>query len=217
MAEFRRPQTAQEAVLAELRRRIQSGELIPGSPLRQDELAAELGVSRVPLREALRMLEAEGQVSYTAHRGYRVADLHIDDLAEIYHLRGLLEDDLARRSVRTGSTALVEAVRQAHGRLAAVESADAPDPAALAAANRAFHWAILRPGPRAERILAMLWDASDAYRARWFADPGNVARGAGEHAEVMAAVAAGEAESVVRLLAAHRTGAVEALREALGR
>jgi DNA-binding GntR family transcriptional regulator len=215
VAEFRRPQTAQEAVLAELRRRIGSGELAPGTPLRQDELAAGLGVSRVPLREALRMLEAEGQVSYAAHRGYRVADLHVDDLAEIYHLRGLLEDDLALRSVRDQQPKHVMAVRRAFERLTAAESGPAPDPAALADANRDFHWAILRPAPRAERILTMLWDASDAYRARWFADPGNVARGAHEHDEVMAAVAAGDAASVVRLLAAHRAGAVEALRAAL--
>jgi len=215
VAEFRRPQTAQEAVLAELRRRVGSGELTPGAPLRQDELAADLGVSRVPLREALRMLEAEGQVTYAAHRGYRVADLHSDDLEEIYHLRGLLEDDLALRSVRAQTPAQVAAVRVAFARLTAAESTADPDPAALAAANRAFHWAILRPAPRAERILATLWNASDAYRARWFADPGNVARGADEHAQVMAAVTAGKAESVVRLLAAHRTGAVQALRASL--
>jgi DNA-binding GntR family transcriptional regulator len=215
VAEFRRPPTAHEAVLAELRRRIGAGELTPGEPLRQDELAADLGVSRVPLREALRMLEAEGQVSYAAHRGYRVADLHINDLEEIYHLRGLLEDDLALRSVRDQQPGHVAAVRRSFERLTAAETSARPDPAALAAANRAFHWSILRPAPRAERILATLWDASDAYRARWFADPGNVARGAHEHAQVMAAVAAGDGDSVVRLLAAHRRGAVEALRAAL--
>ncbi len=63
----------------------------------------------------------------------------------------------------------------------------------MAAANRAFHWAILRPTPRAERILTTLWDASEVYRARWFAVSDNVARGAQEHARALAAVEAGDA------------------------
>ena len=95
MADFQRPPTAQEAVLVELRGRILRGDLAPGSPLRQEDLAASLGVSRVPVREALRMLESEGHVTYTPHRGYRVPELDLDELDEIYHLRALIEDDLA--------------------------------------------------------------------------------------------------------------------------
>ena len=107
------------------------------------------------------------------------------------------------------------AVRRAHRALSAAEAQHPADPVRLAAANRAFHWAILRPPPRAERILTTLWDASEAHRARWFADPANVARGAQEHAEVLAAVLAGDAEAVVSHLAEHRAGAVEVLRAAL--
>ncbi|MBK5217426.1 MAG: GntR family transcriptional regulator, partial [Propionibacteriales bacterium] len=61
-------------VLAELRRTIIAGELSPGQPLRQDLLAERFGVSRVPLREALSTLEAEGQAVYEPHRGYKVAN-----------------------------------------------------------------------------------------------------------------------------------------------
>lgn len=212
MADFHRPPTAQEAVLVELRSRILRGDPAPGTPLRQEDLAAELGVSRVPVREALRMLESEGHVTYVAHRGYRVAELDLDDLEEIYHLRGLIEDDLARRAVAERSPEHVTAVRTAHARLAAAERADPADAAETSAANRAFHWAILRPTPRAERILTTLWDASEVYRARWFALGDNVARGAHEHAEAVAAVTAWDADALVAILAAHRAGAISALR-----
>ena len=63
-AVFQRPPTAQEAVLAELRRFIATGRLRPGQQIIQDALAVQLGVSRVPLREALKILEGEGQVTY---------------------------------------------------------------------------------------------------------------------------------------------------------
>ena len=85
----------------------------------------------------------------------------------------------------------------------------------LAQANRAFHWAILRPGPRADRILTTLWDTSDAYRARWFADPANVTRGAHDHQAILTAVRAEDPDSVVKLLSAHREAAVQALSKTL--
>jgi DNA-binding GntR family transcriptional regulator len=216
MGDFQRPPTAQEAVLAEVRRRILAGSLPAGAPLRQEELAAELGVSRLPLREALRVLESEGLVEHAPHRGHRVVALTLADLEETYHLRSLIEDDLARRATIAAGPEHVARMRAAHAELADLEASVDPDPAALAAANRRFHWAVLRPGPRADRVLSGLWDATEAYRARWFAEPGNVRRGADEHSRVVDAVAAGDAEAVVRILAAHRSGAVDALRRRIG-
>jgi DNA-binding GntR family transcriptional regulator len=215
MAEFRRPQTAQAAVLAELRRRILSGALAPGSPLRQEDLAAALEVSRVPVREALRMLESEGLVSYEPHRGYRAVELHLADLEEIYHLRAVIEDDLARQAVKGQTAGDLERVRRLHRELAVLESGQVTDGPALAEANRAFHFAVLRPGPRALRILQTLWDSSDAYRARWFADAANVRSGAREHAELLAAVEAGQADRAVQILDRHRAAAIDRLREVL--
>lgn len=216
MADFTRPPTAQAAVLEELRARILTGELPPGSALRQEQLSTRLGVSRVPLREALRRLEAEGHVVYAAHRGYRVVELRIEDLEEIYHLRELIEDDLARRSMATLSVDDVATIRRAFHVLDRIEGTPSPDPVALAAANRSFHWSVLRPTPRSERILVTLWDASEAYRARWFAHPGNVTRGNAEHARAMAAVEAGDADTLVQVLADHRRSTIASLRGALG-
>ena len=96
---FRRPPTAQEAVLAELRRAIVTGELAPGEQVLQDALAERFGVSRVPLREALKILEGEGQVTYRPHRGYFVAELDVDDLREVYRIRDLLESEAVRVAV----------------------------------------------------------------------------------------------------------------------
>src|SRR5690606_28045233 len=89
----RRPQTTQQYVLDELRRAILNRQLKPGEPIRQDALAEHLGVSRVPLREALKVLQGEGQVLYLPRRGYQVVDLSIGDLVEVYHLRRILETE----------------------------------------------------------------------------------------------------------------------------
>lgn len=95
----RRPPTAQQFVLAELRRAITTGRLRPGAPIRQDALAEEFQVSRVPLREALKTLQGEGLVTYEAHRGYSVETLSLDDLREVYRIRQLLEEEAVRRAV----------------------------------------------------------------------------------------------------------------------
>lgn len=97
-----RPPTTQEFVLQELRNAIVRGELPPRQPIRQDAIAQRFGVSRVPLREALKILEAEGQVVYRPHRGYSVAELALSDLLEVYRLRQLLESEAA--TVARGSS-----------------------------------------------------------------------------------------------------------------
>ena len=125
MSEFQRPPTAQEAVLIELRARILGGELPAGSALRQEDLAASLGVSRVPVREALRMLESEGHVVYAAHRGYRVAELSVADLEEIYALRAVIEDDLAARAMPAMTADDLAQIHAAYAVLADAESSAA--------------------------------------------------------------------------------------------
>jgi DNA-binding GntR family transcriptional regulator len=84
-------QTTVGLVVDELRRRIIAGELPEGKQLRQETLARELGVSRIPLREALRQLEAEGLVAIASHRGAVVSKLETKDIAELFELRIHLE------------------------------------------------------------------------------------------------------------------------------
>ncbi len=210
-APFERPPTAQEAVLAELRRMLITGELAPGTPVRQDALAERLGVSRLPLREALKVLEGEGHVVYAAHRGYVVAELSVDDLVEVYRIRSLLEDDAVRHAVpRLAATdldtlaALVDDV-EAAGR--------AGDLATITAANRRLHFALFEASgmPRMVRMIRVLWDATDVYRSVYFGDDTNRARVDAEHREVLDALRARDSQRAVRLLAEHRRHAVEAV------
>jgi DNA-binding GntR family transcriptional regulator len=84
-------QTVVDQVLKELRARILSGSFAPGAPLRQEALAEELGVSRIPIREAMRMLGAEGLVDLLPHRGAYVSMLSLDEVREFFDLRLRLE------------------------------------------------------------------------------------------------------------------------------
>lgn len=82
-----------------LREQILSGALPESSLLRQEKLAAEFGVSRVPIREALHQLEAEGLVTMQSHKGAVVSSLSIDDLEEVYEIRARLETWLLEQSM----------------------------------------------------------------------------------------------------------------------
>jgi DNA-binding GntR family transcriptional regulator len=88
--------TAQELVLASVRKAILSGVLQPNARLRQEELAEVFGTSRIPVREALRALEYEGLVTSQPHRGFTVTALDADDVEEVYDLRILLEGEAVR-------------------------------------------------------------------------------------------------------------------------
>src|SRR5919112_1117173 len=103
-------QTLTGMTLGAIRERILHGTYPEGEPLRQDAIAAELGVSRVPIREALRQLEAEGLVTFTPHRGAVVSSLSLDEIDEIFALRADIESDLLRRAIpRLGADALARA------------------------------------------------------------------------------------------------------------
>lgn len=92
-------QTMTGAAVTELRRRILSGAVAAGEALRQDALAREFGISRIPIREAFRQLAAEGLVTLHPHRGAVVTSLSSEDIAELFDLRAMLEPDLMRRAV----------------------------------------------------------------------------------------------------------------------
>jgi len=90
---------AQDVVLASMRDAILSGELAPGTKLRQEKLAERFGTSRIPVREALRALEYEGLVRSAPYRGFAVTELDADDIEEVYDLRILLEGHAVRLAV----------------------------------------------------------------------------------------------------------------------
>lgn len=93
--------TVTSVIADHLRARILSGEFRGGESLLQDALAAEYNVSRIPLREALRQLEAEGLITSLPHRGATVSTLSIEEIKDNYEIRALLECDLLRCSLPT--------------------------------------------------------------------------------------------------------------------
>jgi len=93
-------ETVASATTRALRDMILSGEIAEGEQLRQDALAAAYGVSRIPLREALRQLEAEVLVSFYPHRGAVVSTLSLAEIEELFEIRALIEPDLLRRAIR---------------------------------------------------------------------------------------------------------------------
>src|SRR5438132_13826238 len=90
-------QTVAGMTVEALRERILRGDYPEGEPLRQDALADELGVSRIPVREALRQLEAEGLVTFSPHRGAVVSSLSLEEIDELFELRAQIECDMLRR------------------------------------------------------------------------------------------------------------------------
>ena len=214
-APYRRPPTAQEAVLAELRRAIAAGELKPGQPIAQAVLAERLGVSRVPVREALKILQGEGQVGYQPHHGYSVTRLDLDDLREAYRIRQLLETEAARISVPEFRAEQVAALALAAREVD--DAGDREDYAAMADANRRFHFLLVEGAgmPRLTHLVRILWDATDVYRSFYYTDAANRHRVRAEHAAIVQAVADGHLDEVVRQLDAHRQHAVDEITGAM--
>jgi DNA-binding GntR family transcriptional regulator len=212
---FQRPPTAQVAVLAELRRVIAKGQLRPGEQIVQDTLALELGVSRLPLREALKILEGEGQVIYRPHRGYFVAELSLEDFLEVYRLRDLLETEAVRvglaKFTEEDTDRIIEAQRDVEA------AARATDVSAMVAANRRFHLAILQPCgmSRLNRFIHILWDATEAYRSVYYNDESHRHLVIVEHQHAVDAIVSGDTERLVEILAEHRRNSIEALTELL--
>lgn len=143
-------QPASAAITAALRAEILSGDVPPGARLRQDALAARFGTSRLPVREALRQLEAEALVINDAHRGARVAPLTLEETLERMDIRIALECMALRYALPAISDPDVDLMERI---LAAYDEAQTP--AEWTAANWAFHTALYAPAAR-PILLAMI-------------------------------------------------------------
>jgi DNA-binding GntR family transcriptional regulator len=208
--------TAQHAV-EELRRTIGGGLLGPGERVRQEEIAARLGTSVAPVREALAVLEREGQITYRPRRGYFVTELRIAALAEIYELRELLEARIARVALGAMDAEALQRVSLAAADC--VQADEHNDVAARLEANRRFHFAILEPAdqPQALRMIGMLWDSTEAYRAIYYNSELARSESLAAHERILEAIKLGDADALVSELGAHRSEALDRLREILDR
>ncbi|MBW8296326.1 GntR family transcriptional regulator [Sphingopyxis sp.] len=201
--------------LAELvRDRILSGEVPDDLPIRQDALAAELGVSKIPLREALTRLEQEGLLRSQANKGYFVRPLSAEEAEEVYAIRLLLEPE---------ATALAALRANEDQRLAAkaslkdLEKAARERGAGVGAYNRAFHVALIRPAGRPLRlsILERLHVLSERYVRKHLEPVGRDARARDEHRELLHAWLDRDGAKVIELTHAHIAQTLDDLRKQL--
>lgn len=204
--------TSQEHAVEWLRNAIVARELKPGQRVGQEEVAERIGVSVVPVREALRVLEQEGQLTYLPRRGYFVTELSVADLDEIYALRALLEARAVRQALPLLDEEALERMEQAARDC--VDAAVAGDVAAELEANRRFHFAILEAPdqPHVLRLIRVLWDSTESYRALYYNSEQERNNAVSAHDRIMAAVRARDADVLVGELDAHRERALSVLR-----
>lgn len=207
--------TLTDATTLAIRERILDGTLTAGEPLRQEALAADLGVSRIPLREALQRLEAEGLVTLVPHRGAVVAELPTDDALELFELRALIESDLIRRAAGRAAPSDRQAATRAASHFEAALSQG--DVASLGQANLQFHLALYRPAlrPQTLEVYQRLHQQCDRLLRMQLTLTDGGAQAVREHAAIADATMLGDAEAAARLTYDHILGAGQRLVHAL--
>lgn len=203
--------TRVEVAAAELRRRILAGEYPEDFQLRQDALAADFGISRIPIREALVQLEAEGLVKLLPHRGAVVSALSTAEIAELFELRALLEP----RLLLCSAPRLTAEDFRALDAILAEYSAElrANQPGRWGELNTALHALLYRQAeqPRTQGIVAALLQNTDRYTRMQLRFTGGRARAEREHAKIVAMCRTGKVRDAARLLARHIESAGAAL------
>ncbi len=192
-----------DTIADDLRERILSGELAEGSPIRQETLAAEYDVSRMPIREALKRLDAEGLVQLTANKGATVTQHSLRDIAEIFDLRALIEVELFRIAIPNMTPQDIEACTQILNRMEASYDADAV--ATWGALNSEYHTALYAPArrPLSQDVLQPLNQQSDRYVRMHLSVTKDIARAKEEHRELLALASQKHVEAACTLLRTH--------------
>jgi DNA-binding GntR family transcriptional regulator len=204
---------ATDHVLDQVRTAILAGRLSAGETLRQEDLAERLGVSRMPVREAIRRLHAEGLVDVLPSRRVRVAPLDRAEIEDIYDMRAALEPLAVRLAVPRLTRAQLRDA--AHALEAADDEEDADT---FGVRNAAFHLALMTPceRPRLLAEIASLLDLSDRYQRAALRDEEHNARVREEHAALLEAARAGDAPTAAVLTERHVRQAGARLLELFG-
>lgn len=196
------PSTALYQQVAErLRSRIMSHTLAPGSWIDEQALATEYGTSRTPLREALKVLAAEGLVTMKLRRGAYVTEVSERDLSEVFHLLSLLECDAVGVVAEQATAAQLSELQVLHQRLeAAVSDADA-----FFTANERFHMRLLEIADNRWRnqMVADLRQVMKLNRHHSLLKEGRLAASLQEHRDIMAALTARDANRAQGLMRQH--------------
>jgi DNA-binding GntR family transcriptional regulator len=207
-------QTLSDQLVSLMRDRILSGKAAPNSPIRQETLASELGISKIPLREALARLEQEGLIHSQTNRGFFVRGLSAAEAEEVYALRLKLEPDaIAMASER----ATPEQHRAAAETLASLDQVTDAGGEGVGAFNRAFHLALLRPCGQliTINILERLHVLSERYVRKHLEPLGRDERANEEHRAMLDAWLSRDLDRLREVTVAHIAKTLDDLRQQL--
>ena len=195
------PRALYQDVAERLRQQIFNRELEPGGWIDEQKLALAFGISRTPLREALKVLAVEGLITMKVRRGAYVTEMSTTDVAQVYHLMALLESDAAGRVAALASDADIAELQALHDQL----EREAGDRDAFFAVNEQFHLRLLAlAGNRwSAQIVMDLRKVMKLNRHGSLFKHGRLAESLAEHRAVMAAIATRHAADATRLMRAH--------------
>lgn len=202
------PRALYEEVAELLRQRIFRRELEPGSWIDELKLAEEYGISRTPLREALKVLAAEGLVTMKVRRGAYVTEVSEQDLADVYHLLSLLESDAAGVVAERATDAQRAELKALHAELEAAIG----DRERFFAINERFHMQLLAIANNKwrDQMVADLRKVMKLNRHNSLLKAGRIAESLAEHRSVMAAIEARDAEAAMARMREHFQNGLEA-------
>ena len=206
------PRALYQEVAERLRQRIYNRELPPGSWIDELKIAEDYGISRTPLREALKVLAAEGLVTMKIRRGAYVTEVSEKDLQDVYHLLALLEADAAAVVARSASAEQLQELHTLHTQLhqAAVESSNGT--AAFFALNERFHLLILTVANNRwrDQLVADLRKVMKLNRQHSLLKVGRVAHSLAEHDAIMEALKHRDPQAARVAMAEHFAKGLEA-------
>lgn len=194
--------TLQFKVTTKLRELILKGEFKMGERLMQEEWAKKLGVSRMPLREALRQLEVEGLVRIEPRRGAIVTPVSIEDIEEIYQLRALLEGEAVVKALPFLGEEEINELENIYGRMLILK-ADEHDMEEFMALNSEFHRIIREgcPWRRIQGFIETLWKGIPPYTPSLLAD--HLSESHKEHGQMLQAIKDKDAEKLRQVTVQH--------------
>ncbi len=196
---------ASDKAYATIRGLILSGELGPGAPLREEALAERCGVSRTPIREALRRLEAELLIRKNESQRSFVADWSLDEVRDTFELRAVVEGLAARRAAERATQSQLEEMRKCNTLIKKANSSPKPDVNAFLEANRTFHNLIVEAAasPRLATLLATLIEQPIVWRTAQYYGNDELRRSYDEHAELLSAFARRDGRWAQDVMRAH--------------
>lgn len=207
---------ASDRAYAQIRGLILSGELQPGSQLGEEALAERCGVSRTPVRDALRRLEAELLVKRSESQRSFVAGWSLDDVGDAFELRAMLEGHAARRAAERMTDERIGRLRAINRAIGVAVRASPPDVAGFLDNNRDFHALILDTAgsPRLSALLGTLIEQPVVWRTAHHYGREALLRSHGEHDELLAAFARRDGAWAEAVMAAHIRRAFHAYADA---